>query len=55
VALRLASRFGGPNDTRTVADQMYAAIAEHGSPGGAAPQTDALVDELLPGYRSSAA
>ncbi|MBA2417900.1 MAG: LysM peptidoglycan-binding domain-containing protein [Nocardioidaceae bacterium] len=54
-ALRLASRFGGPNDTRTVADQMYAAIAEHGSPGGAAPQTDALVDELLPGYRSFAA
>jgi DNA-binding SARP family transcriptional activator len=35
-----------------VADRLYAAVAEHGSPVGAAPQTDALVDELLPGYRS---
>lgn len=36
-------------------DEMYAAIAEHGSPVGASPATDALVDELVPGYRSSVA
>lgn len=54
-ALRLAERFGGTADARIVADQMYAAIAEHGSPRGATAQTDALVDELLPGYRSRAA
>ncbi len=40
---------------RLLADRMYAAIAEHGSPVGASPQTDALVDELMPGYRTRAA
>src|SRR5699024_5044869 len=54
-ALRLSAVFAGPADTRTVADQMYAAVAEHGSPLGASAQTDALVDELLPGYRNRAA
>ena len=38
-----------------VADDLYAAIRRHGSPRGAEPETDALVDELLPGYRKSAA
>ncbi|MDO9379939.1 MAG: LysM peptidoglycan-binding domain-containing protein [Nocardioidaceae bacterium] len=54
-ALRLADRFGGRGDVRAVADQMYAEIAEHGSPLGASAQTDALVDELLPGHRTRAA
>jgi hypothetical protein len=55
-ALRLAHRFGGPQDVRAVADDMYAAISRFGSPRGAEAETDALVAELLPGYtRSSAA
>ena len=55
-ALRLANRFGGPQDVRAVADDMYAAISRFGSPRGAEAETDALVAELLPGYsRSSAA
>ncbi|MPZ61104.1 MAG: hypothetical protein GEU93_07380 [Propionibacteriales bacterium] len=53
--LRLASRFAGHDDVVAVADDMYAAIAAHGSPRGASPETDALVDELLPGYRRTAA
>ncbi len=36
-------------------DDMYDAIAHHGSPRGAQAETDALVDELLPGYRRSTA
>lgn len=54
-ALKLATRFAGEADVRAVADDMYAAIARHGSPRGAEPETDALVDELLPGYRKAAA
>ncbi len=42
-------------DVESVVDAMYATIAEHGSPVGASPATDALVDELVPGYRSSVA
>ncbi|MGH3424944.1 MAG: hypothetical protein ACRDO8_09455, partial [Nocardioidaceae bacterium] len=53
--LRLADRFEDTADTRQVADEMYAAIAAHGSPLGASAQTDALVEELLPGYRAHAA
>ncbi|UYM04953.1 LysM peptidoglycan-binding domain-containing protein [Solicola gregarius] len=53
-ALRLAERFASPRDIKVVADGMYAAIARHGSPRGARPETDALVDKLLPGYRRSA-
>lgn len=43
------------SDVRGIVDDMYAAIAEHGSPVGASAATDALVDELAPGYRSSVA
>ncbi|GAA2084939.1 hypothetical protein GCM10009821_27990 [Aeromicrobium halocynthiae] len=43
------------SDVEGIVDAMYAAIAEHGSPVGASAATDALVDELVPGYRSSVA
>ncbi|MGI8577816.1 MAG: hypothetical protein ACR2KG_07830 [Nocardioidaceae bacterium] len=33
----------------------HAAIHRNGSPRGAEPETDALVDGLLPGYRKSVA
>ena len=54
-ALRLAARLGRRSDVKAVADSMYAAIATHGSPLGATAETDELVEELLPGYRQSAA
>ena len=54
-ALHLASRFAGAADVRAVADDMYAALARYGSPRGPEPETDALVDELLPGYRRPSA
>lgn len=54
-ALKLANEFAERADVRAVADDMYAAIARFGSPRGAEAETDALVDELLPGYRRSAA
>ncbi len=54
-ALSLAARYAGQADVRAVADDLYAAIARHGSPRGAEPETDALVDELLPGYRRGSA
>ncbi len=53
--LQLEAGVGERRALRRVADRMYAAIAEHGSPVGASPQTDALVDELIPGYRTRAA
>ncbi len=53
--LRLEAALGDDEQLRGVTDAMYDAIAEHGSPVGAGPQTDALVDELLPGYRSRVA
>jgi DNA-binding SARP family transcriptional activator len=53
--LELEAQAGDRETLVEVADRLYAAVAEHGSPVGAAPQTDALVDELLPGYRSRAA
>ncbi len=53
--LRLAHHFGERNDVETVAEHMYAALAEHGSPAGPSGQTDSLVDELLPGFRSRVA
>jgi hypothetical protein len=53
--LRLEGHFGSRDELETVVGQMYAAIAEHGSAMGSAAETDALVDELLPGYRSRAA
>jgi hypothetical protein len=54
-ALRLADLFGTRDDVATEATDMYAAIAKDGSPRGATAQTDALVDELLPGFRRQAA
>lgn len=53
-ALRLAQKFASPRDVRAIADQMYATIEQQGSPRGARPETDALVNELLPGYRRAA-
>ncbi|WBQ01819.1 hypothetical protein [Kribbella sp. CA-293567] len=53
--LRLAAHFGTTNDVSNVAGQMYSALAKHGGPRGAEPETDALVDELLPGYHRPAA
>ncbi|HEU4946246.1 MAG TPA: hypothetical protein VFT31_03735 [Kribbella sp.] len=53
--LRLAAHFGSQSDVTTVAGQLYAAIAKHGGPRGAEAETDALVDELLPGFRRPAA
>ncbi|MBA3308631.1 MAG: hypothetical protein H0U28_01030 [Nocardioidaceae bacterium] len=54
-ALTLANQFAERADVRAVADDMYAAIARFGSPRGAEAETDAVVDQLLPGYRRSAA
>lgn len=53
--LRLAGHFGERADVEAVAGDMYAAIAEHGAFGGTSGETDALVDELAPGYRSRVA
>ncbi len=53
--LLLARRFGGRVELEKVASRMYAVIEEHGSAVGAAPQTDALVAELLPGWSPRAA
>lgn len=53
--LRLAAHFGDRSDIETVAGQMYTAIAEHGAFGGTTGETDSLVDELAPGYRSRVA
>jgi hypothetical protein len=53
--LRLAAHFGTTEDVSNVAAQMYAALAKHGAPRGPEAETDALVDELLPGYHRSAA
>lgn len=53
--LRLASQFATQRDVKLIADQMYSAIGQHGSPAGARAETVALVEQLLPGYRHSAA
>jgi len=53
--LRLAAHFGERDDLRGIVDEMYAAIAEHGSVVGSSAETDVLVDELLPGYRTHVA
>jgi hypothetical protein len=53
--LRLAAHFGSSEDVGNVAAQMYSALAKHGAPRGAEAETDALVDELLPGYHRPAA
>lgn len=53
--LRLAAHFGTGDDVTNVATQLYTALAKHGAPRGAEAETDALVDELLPGYHRPAA
>ncbi|MEU4606077.1 hypothetical protein AB0F43_24075 [Kribbella sp. NPDC023972] len=53
--LRLASHFGTSADVTNVAAQMYATLTKHGGPRGPEAETDALVDELLPGYHRPAA
>lgn len=53
--LRLAAHFGSSGDVTNVAAQMYAALAKNGGPRGPEAETDALVDELLPGYHRPAA
>lgn len=53
--LLLARRSGDRASVQQAAEEMYAAIAEHGSPLGASAATDALVDELLPGWRTRVA
>ncbi|MFF0268415.1 hypothetical protein [Kribbella sp. NPDC004536] len=52
--LRLASHFGTTADVTNVAGQMYAALTKHSGPRGPEAETDALVDELLPGYHRPA-
>lgn len=54
-ALSLANTFAGRSDALAVADDMYAAIVRYGSTRGAEAETDAVVDELLPGYRRGSA
>lgn len=53
--LHLESRDDDGARLQESVERMYAAIAEYGSPVGASARTDALVDELLPGYRSRVA
>lgn len=53
--MRLASHFGDQSDISAVASEMYAALGRHGGPRGPEAETEALVDELLPGYRRVAA
>ncbi len=53
--LSLESALGSREELTGAIDEMYAAIAEHGSPLGASAQTDALVEELVPGYSSRVA
>ncbi|GAA2832023.1 hypothetical protein [Kribbella solani] len=52
--LRLASHFGTTADVTNVATQLYTALTKHGAPRGPEPETDALIDELLPGYHRPA-
>ncbi|MDQ3485047.1 MAG: hypothetical protein M3445_06505 [Actinomycetota bacterium] len=54
-ALALADTFAARADVRAVADDMYAALARDGSSRGPQAETDALVDDLLPGHRRSTA
>nr|MDQ3308483.1 hypothetical protein [Actinomycetota bacterium] len=54
-ALALADTFAARADVRAVADDMYASLTRDGSSRGPQAETDALVDDLLPGYRRSTA
>ncbi len=53
--LRLEAQFGSRDDVAVIADSLYEALAEHGAPYGPTGETDALVAELLPGYRRKVA
>ncbi|HJQ06774.1 MAG TPA: LysM peptidoglycan-binding domain-containing protein, partial [Nocardioides sp.] len=52
--LRLEATYGDDGGLREVADALYRTLAEEGS-YGASGETDALVAELIPGYRSAVA
>ena len=52
--LRLEATYGDDDGLREVADALYRTLAEEGS-YGASGETDALVAELIPGYRSAVA
>jgi DNA-binding SARP family transcriptional activator len=52
--LRLEATYGDAADLREVADAIYRTLAEEGS-YGASGETDALVTELIPGYRTAVA
>lgn len=52
--LRLEASYGDADELREVADALYRTLAEEGS-YGASGETDALVAELIPGYRSAVA
>lgn len=53
--LRLTEHTGDRDEIAAQTQRMYAAIAEHGSRLGASATTDALVDDLLPGYQGQVA
>jgi hypothetical protein len=44
-----------PHTAERLADEMYATLARHGVPGGAEPETDALVQQLAPARRATTA
>jgi hypothetical protein len=49
--VRLEHDHGGAHAAGAVAREAYAVLAAHDVPGGASPETDALVDHLAPGVR----
>ncbi|MFC4057963.1 BTAD domain-containing putative transcriptional regulator [Planomonospora corallina] len=53
--LRAAHRTGDPARLRAVADALHRRAASHPYGGGMAPETEALIDELLPAWRMSSA
>jgi hypothetical protein len=44
-----------PHTAGLIADELYGTLARHGVPGGAEPETDALVQQLAPGRRVTTA
>ncbi|MCW2568115.1 MAG: putative integral rane protein, partial [Mycobacterium sp.] len=44
-----------PHAAERVADELYETLVRHGVPGGAEPETDALVQQLAPGRRVTTA
>jgi hypothetical protein len=49
--VRLEHDHGGAQAAGAVAREAYAVLSAHDVPGGATPETDALVDHLAPGVR----